>query len=55
VVRKPGEFRAIIDFTPVGATVLTVLPDSAALPAQLTPRHWGLVPYLIDQLAGWHR
>jgi hypothetical protein len=53
VVRKPGAFRAIIEFTPVGATVLTVLRDGSALPVQLTPREWGLVPWLRDQMAGW--
>lgn len=53
VVRKPQAFRAIIEFTPVGATVLTVLPDNHALPAQLTPRAWGLVPWLVDQESGW--
>ena len=49
VVRKPGRFRAIIQFSPVGATVVTVLPDDI-VPAQLRPVWQGGFPWLTEQL-----
>lgn len=48
IVRKPGRFRAVLTFSPVGATVVTVLPDDN-LPAQLRPVRLGGFPWLRDQ------
>ena len=49
VVRKPGEFRAVIRYSPVGATVVTVLAHDDT-PAQLRPEWQGGFPWLTDQL-----
>ena len=49
VVRKPGQFRAVLQYSPVGATVVTVLPDDT-VPAQLRPVWQGGRPWLTDQL-----
>ena len=50
VVRRPGVFRAVLQFTPVAVTVITVLPDEN-LPAQLRPVSLGGFPWLCDQMA----
>lgn len=50
VVRKPGRFRAVLQFSPIGATVVTVLPDEN-YPAQLRPVRDGGFPWLKDQFA----
>ena len=49
VVRKPGRFRAVLQYSPVGATVVTVLPEDI-VPAQLRPVWQGGFPWLTDQL-----